>query len=102
MDDAFLQYPFLGALPHQVTIYQHVMLTSANEAFSFGLIGEYFGAGEVFDELLPPVGGRRRYYKYQLLGGGDFLNFLLFLNRQRNEVLNEDTRRNRGLEKSLS
>ena len=67
-----------------------------DEAFSFSLIGGYVGAGEVLDELFPPIYDRRRYYKYQLLGGWDFLNFLLFLNRRRKEVLNEDPWRNHG------
>ena len=30
LGDAFLQYPFLGTLPHQVTVYQHVMLVSVD------------------------------------------------------------------------
>ena len=30
MGDAFLQYPILGTLPHQVIIYQHIMLASAD------------------------------------------------------------------------
>ena len=30
LSDAFLQYPFLGTLPHQVTVYQHVMLALAD------------------------------------------------------------------------
>ena len=64
MGDAFLQYPFLGAFPHQPPIYQHVMLAAMDEAFSFGLIGGYIGAGEVLDELFPPIYDRRRYYKY--------------------------------------
>ena len=68
------------------------MLAVMDEAFSFSLIDGYVGAGEVLDELLPPVGGRRRYCKYQLLSGGNFLNFLLFLNRRHKEVLNEDPR----------
>ena len=61
-----------------------------DEAFSFGLIGGYVDAGEVLDELFTPIYDRRRYCKYQLLGGGNFLNFLLFLNRRCKEVLNED------------
>ena len=73
------------------------MLAAVNEVFSFNLVDGYVSAGEVLDELFPPIYDRRRYYKYQLLGGGEgFLNFLLFLNRQRKEVLNEDPRRNRG------
>ena len=28
--DVLLQYPFLGTLPHQVTVYQHVVLTSVD------------------------------------------------------------------------
>ena len=71
------------------------MLAAIDEAFSLSLIGEYIGTGEVLDELFPPIYGRRRYCKYQLLGGGDFLNFLLFLNRRRKVVLNEDPRWNR-------
>ena len=70
MGDAFLQYPFLGTFPHQVPIHQHVMLATVNEAFSFSLVGGYVGAGEVLDELFPPIYDRRRYCKYQLLGGG--------------------------------
>ena len=46
------------------------MLATTNEAFDFGLIGEYVRTGEVLDELFPPIYDRRRYYKYQLLGGG--------------------------------
>ena len=46
------------------------MLAAMDEAFSFGLIGGYVGAGEVLDELFPPIYDRGRYYKYQLLGGG--------------------------------
>ena len=72
------------------------MLAAANEAFSFVLVGGYVGAGEVLDELFPLVGGRRRYCKYQLLGGGNFLNFLVFLNRRCKEVLNEDPQWNHG------
>ena len=45
--------------------------------------------------MFPPIGGRRRYRKYQLLGGGIFLNFLFFLNGWRQKILNEDPRRNR-------
>ena len=70
MGDAFLQYPFLGTFPHQVPVYQHIMLATTDEAFSFGLISGYVGAGEVLDELFPPIYGRRGYYKYQLLDGG--------------------------------
>ena len=66
------------------------MLAATDEAFSFDLVGGYVDAGEVLDELLLLVDGRRRYCKYQLLGKGNFLNFLLFLNRRRKEVLNED------------
>ena len=80
MGDAFLQYPFLGTFPHQVPIYQHVMLAVMDYTFGFSLIGGFVDAGEVLGELFPPVDGRRRYCKYQLLRG-DFLNFLLFLNR---------------------
>ena len=72
------------------------MLAAMDEAFSFGLINEYVGAGEVLDELFPPIYGWRRYYKYPLLSGRNFLNFLLFLNKRRKEVLNENPRRNRG------
>ena len=72
------------------------MLVAANEVFGFGLVSGYVDAGEVLDELFPPIGGRRRYCKYQLLGGGNFLNFLLFLNRRRKEVLNKDPWWNRG------
>ena len=64
------------------------MLAATDEAFSFGL----FGASELLDELFPPIYDRQRYCKYQLLGGGNFLNFLLFLNRRHKEVLNEDPR----------
>ena len=46
------------------------MLAATDEAFSFSLISRYVDAGEVLDELFPPIGGRRRYFKYQLLGGG--------------------------------
>ena len=49
------------------------MLAAVNEAFSFGLVDGYVGAGEVLDELFPLIYDRRRYYKYQLLGGGGFL-----------------------------
>ena len=49
------------------------MLAAMDEAFSFGLIGGYVGAGEVLDELFPLIYGRRRYCKYQLLGRGGFL-----------------------------
>ena len=66
------------------------MLVAMDEVFSFGLIDGYVSASEVLDELFPPIGGRRRYCKYQLLSRGKFLNFLLFLNRQHKEVLNED------------
>ena len=47
-----------------------------DEAFSFILIGGYVGAGEVLDELFPPIYGWRGYCKYQLLDWGDFLIFL--------------------------
>ena len=70
MGDAFLQYPFLGTFPDQVAVHQHIMLASTDLEFGFSLVGGYFGAGEVLDELFPPIGGRRRYRKYQLLGGG--------------------------------
>ena len=74
------------------------MLAATDEAFSFGLISEYVGAGEVLDELFPPIYSQQRHRKYQLLGGGvDFLNFLLFLNRRRKEVLSENPRRNYGV-----
>ena len=96
MGDVFLQYPFLGTFPHQVPVHQHVMLAAMVEAFSFNLISRYVGVGEVLDDLFPSIYGRRRYYKYQLLGGGDFLNFLLFLNRRHKEVLNKNPRRNCG------
>ena len=76
------------------------MLAATDEAFSFSLIGRYISAGVVLDELFPPIYDRRRYCKYQLLGGGNFLNFLLFLNRRRKEVLNEDPRRNRGVRRA--
>ena len=76
------------------------MLATMDEAFNFSLIGGYIDAGEVLDELFPLVSGRRRYYKYQLLGGGNFLNFLLFLNRWRKEVLNEDPRWNHGMRRA--
>ena len=46
------------------------MLGATDEAFSFGLIGWYVGASEVFDELFPPIYDRRRYCKYQLLDRG--------------------------------
>ena len=36
----------------------------------YELVYGYLGAGEVLDELLPPIGDRRRYHKYQLLGRG--------------------------------
>ena len=72
------------------------MLAATDKAFSFGLIGGYVGAGKVLDKLFPPIYDRRRYCKYQLLGGGNFLNFLHFLNRRHKEVLNEDPRRNHG------
>ena len=50
------------------------MLAATNEAFSFSLIGGYIGAGEILDELFPPIYDQRRYCKYQLLdGGGGFL-----------------------------
>ena len=71
------------------------MLAAANEAFGFGLVGGYVGAGEVLDELFPPIYDQRRYRKYQLLGRGDFPSFLLFLDRRRKVVLNEDPRWNR-------
>ena len=45
------------------------MLAAMDEAFSFCLISGYVGAGEVLDELFAPIGDRRGYYKYQLLGG---------------------------------
>ena len=48
------------------------MLATTDEAFSFSLISGYVGAGEVLDELFPPIYDRRRYCKYQLLGGGIF------------------------------
>ena len=70
MGDAFLQYSFLDIFPHQVPIHQHVMLAAVNEVFSFNLVDGYVSAGEVLDELFPPIYGRRRYCKYQLLGGG--------------------------------
>ena len=54
------------------------MLASMDYVFSFSLVSGYIGASEVLDELLPPIGDRRRYCKYQLLGGGNFLNFLIF------------------------
>ena len=95
-----MQYPFLGAFPHQLPFYQHVMLAMTDEAFSFGLIGRYVGAGEVLDELFPPIYDRQRYCKYQLLSGGNFLIFLLFLNRRRKEVLDEDPRRNHGMRRA--
>ena len=62
MGDAF--YPFLGAFPHQVLIYQPVILAMTDEAFSFSLISGYVGAGEVLDELFPPIYDQRRYCKY--------------------------------------
>ena len=46
------------------------MLAAMDEAFSFGLIGGYVDAGEVLDELFPPIYSRRRYCKYKLLSGG--------------------------------
>ena len=49
------------------------MLVAANEAFGFGLVSRYVSAGEVLDELFPPIGGQRRYCRHQLLGGGGFL-----------------------------
>ena len=73
------------------------MLATMDEAFRFDLISGYVGAGEVLDELFPPIGGRRKYHKYQLLGGGNFLNFFLFLNGWRQKILNEDPRRNHGV-----
>ena len=85
-----------GAFPHQLPIYQHVMLAAIDEAFSLGLIDGYVGAGEVLDELLPLVGDRQRYRKYQLLGRGNLLNFLFFFNGWHQEILNEDPRWNRG------
>ena len=64
-----------------------------DEAFSFSVIGGYIGAGEVLDEPFPPIYDRQRYCKYQLLGEGNFLNFFLFLNIWRKEVLNKDPSR---------
>ena len=96
MGDTFLQYPFLGTFPHQVPIHQHVMLAVTNEAFSFGLVSGYVSAGEVLVELFPLIYDQQRYCKYQLLSGGNFLSFLLFLNRRHKEVLNEDPRWNHG------
>ena len=58
MGDAFLEYTFLGTFPHQVPIHQHVMLAAMDEVFSFSLIGGYVDAGEVLDELFPPIGSR--------------------------------------------
>ena len=72
------------------------MLVAMDKAFSFGLIGGYVGAGQVLDELFPPIYGRRRYCKYQLRDGRDILNFLLFLDRWCKEVLNENPRQNHG------
>ena len=46
------------------------MLDTIDEAFSFSLIGRYVNAGEILDELFPPIYSRRRHCKYQLLGGG--------------------------------
>ena len=46
------------------------MLAATDKAFSFGLIGGYIGAGEVLDELFPPIHSRQRHCKYQLLGEG--------------------------------
>ena len=46
------------------------MLAATDEAFSFDLVGGYVDAGEVLDELFPAIYDRRRYCKYQLLGGG--------------------------------
>ena len=46
------------------------MLAVMDEAFIFSLINGYVGAGEVLDELFPPIYDRRRYCKYQLLSGG--------------------------------
>ena len=40
------------------------MLAAMDEAFSFGHVGGYVGAGEVLDELFPPIYDRPRYYKY--------------------------------------
>ena len=40
------------------------MLAATDEAFNFGLIGGYVDAGEVLDELLPPIYDPQRYYKY--------------------------------------
>ena len=68
------------------------MLATMDEAFSFGLIGGYVVTGEVLDELFPPIYDQRRYCKYQLLGGGNFLNFLIFFNGWLQEILNEDPR----------
>jgi len=70
LGDAFLQYPFLGTFPHQVPVYQHIMLAAMDEAFNFYLIGGYVSATEVLDELFSPIHSQRRYCKYQLLGGG--------------------------------
>ena len=70
MGDALLQYPFLGTFPHQVPVHQHVMLAATDEAFSFGLIGGYLGAGEVLDELLPPIGSRRSTVSTSCSAGG--------------------------------
>ena len=39
LGDAFLQYPFFGTYPHQLSIHQHVMLAAMDEALNFGLIG---------------------------------------------------------------
>ena len=69
------------------------MLATTDEAFSFSLIGGYIGVGEVLDELFPLIYDRRRYYKYQLLGGG---NFLIFFDGWRQEILNEDPRQDRS------
>ena len=72
------------------------MLASLDSTFGFNLVGGYVGAGEVLDELFPPIGGQQRYYKYQLLDGENFLHFLLFLDGRHKEVLNEDPWWNRG------
>ena len=76
------------------------MLAAMDEAFSFDLIDGYVGAGEVLDELFPPIYVRRRYCKYQLLGEGNFSYFLFFLNRWCKDVLNKDPRWNHGMRRA--
>ena len=62
LGDALLQQFFLGVLPHELAIHEHIVLATMNESFHLCSIARDLSYGEVLDELLSPIKARGRHH----------------------------------------